>query len=121
MPRNNRLRSSPENSFPLKAIVQIVVAAIVAGGAGLTFVQYRNRSITSSGREIRRLEKELADLNNELETLRPRISQLASRTALQARLNDGFIKMVPIKQDRIVQMSLARETPMRTVANVSTQ
>ena len=96
----------------------LIVALIVLIG-GMTWVQYRNQSVTS-GRDIKKLEKQLAELNNDLEALRPKVNQLCSRTALQARLDDGFIKMIPLQQDRIVQVNFARDNAIRTVSNEGT-
>lgn len=104
----------------MKDVLRLVAAAVVFGVCGLTVVQYRNRSITT-GREIRRLEKEIADLNNELAALSPTVIQLSSRPTLLTSWHDGFIKMVRIPQDRIVQLSVSHGNAMRTVANVTTQ
>ena len=103
--------------MPIRALAPWLVVAIIVLACGMAWVHFRNKSVTT-GREIKKLEKELADLNNELGSLCPKINQLCSRTTLQARLDDGVIKMIPIRQDRIVQVGLARDNDIRTVANV---
>ena len=105
--------------MPIRALAPWIVVAVIFLTCGMTWVHFKNKSVTC-GREIKKLEKELADLNNELATLRPKINQLCSRTTLQARLDDGLIKMIPIKQDRIVQVGSARENDLRTVSNERT-
>lgn len=80
-----------------------VVAAILLLG-GMTWVYFKNQLVTR-GREIKDLEKQLAELNTGIEALRPKIAERSSRNSLQRRLDEGFIKMIPIKQDRIVQVT----------------
>jgi len=52
-----------------------------------------------------RLEREFAELKNKNEVALSKIAQLSSTAKLQERYNSGFIKLVPITNDRIVVMS----------------
>jgi len=122
MSRNRRRNTNP---VPIRALSPGLVLAAICLIGGMTWVYFKNQLVTR-GKEIKALETELANLNIQNEALRPRIAELSSRTALQKRLNEGFIKLIPIPQDRIVQVSLgarsAREVALvgneiRAVAN----
>ena len=99
----------------MRMLAPWIVALAILLVAGMTWVNYRNQSVTL-GREIKRLEKQIADLDNDIEALRPRINKLYSRNELQARLNEGFIKMVPISPNSIVQVNFPPENGIRTVS-----
>lgn len=92
----------------MRALSPWLIVAIIALVGGLTYVYYMNMRLTR-GREIKDLERELADLKTKNEALRPHIAELSSRTALQRRLNEGFVKMVPITQDRIIQVAFSKQ------------
>ena len=100
----------------------LTVAIIVLIGC-LTCVYYMNLRLTR-GREVKDLERELSELKTRNEALRPHLAELSSRAALQRRLNEGFVKMVPITQDRIVQVAFKQPSnegsatdEIRAVAN----
>ena len=71
---------------------------------GLMFVYLKN-GLHPQGGQIKELERELAELNTKNEVLKTKIASLSSRAVIQRRLNDGFIKMIPISDDRIVRVS----------------
>ena len=110
------------NEVPIRALSPWLVFALILLVGGMTWVHSRNQLVTR-GREIKEMEKQLRDLTIKNEALRPRIAALSSRTALQRRISDGFIKMVPITQDRIVQVNFTRPLvsalgeEMRAVSN----
>jgi len=98
-----------------------MVIALVALVGGLSWVYLTNQRHTR-GNEIKDLERQLATLRLDNEALRTKIATLSSRPALQRRMNEGFIKMVPITQDRIVQLNSSQSSggsadEIRTVAN----
>jgi hypothetical protein len=112
---SNRRRQQT-NTFPIGVLVPLILVALIALAGGMTWVHYRNQMVTR-GRDIRTLEREIATIHAELEGLRPRIAQLTTRTALQARLNEGFIKMDPIRRECIVRVSARADGGLRTVSN----
>jgi len=119
MSRNRRRHANP---FPMRALSPwFVIAAILLIG-GMTWVYFKNQLVTR-GREIKDMEKQLVELNTGIEALRPKIAALSSRTALQHRLDEGVIQMIPIRQDRIVQVSFnqpaetAQVNEIRAVSN----
>ena len=91
------------NRLELLAIVRWVVITAFLSAAGLSYVYLKNQ-LNSCGHERETLERNLHELivqNNVLET---QISSLTSRTALQRRLDEGFIKLVPISTQAIVHV-----------------
>ena len=117
----SRNRRRNQNQVPIGAFSPWMVIALVALVGGLSWVYLTNQRHTR-GNEIKDLERQLATLRLDNEALRTKIATLSSRPALQRRMNEGFIKMVPITQDRIVQLNSSQSSggsadEIRTVAN----
>ena len=87
---------------------------------GLGYVWCKNQLYTT-GTEIKSLERELVDLKNKNEVAESKIAQLSSTAKLQERYDTGFIKLVPISNDRITVLSNvvppAKTAELRAVAN----
>lgn len=121
----NRRRHA--NALPLLSMARWILMAVFFGMAGLGYVYFKNQ-LHTSGVEIKRLERELAELQTSCEVAQAKIASLSSRTELQRRLNTGFIKMQPITDERIVRVSgpgvpgLASAEPgeLRPVVNART-
>lgn len=117
----NRKRHS--NTVQVGSLLKWVVAAFFLGVVGLSYVYLSNQMHTREN-EIGKLEKELGELKVLNEEAQGRIAQLSSRTVLQRRLNEGFIKMIPITDDRIVRINVpahAAGDEIRAVANQGTE
>ena len=99
---SNRRRHA--NAIPIAWFATWGVVAICALGGGLSYVWCKNQLYTT-GTEIRALEREFAELKNKNEVALSKIAQLSSTAKLQERYESGFIKLVPITNDRIVVMS----------------
>ena len=113
----NRRRHA--NALPIASIATWVLVCIFLGGAGLGYVYLKNQ-IHTTGSKIKALERELAELNTQDEVTRSKIASLSSRSALQRRLNEGFIKLIPISDDRLVRVeALPRKenNELRPVSN----
>lgn len=112
-------RKKHTNTVQIGSLLKWVVAAFFIMVVGLSYV-YLSNQMHSRGNEISKLEKELSDikvLNQEEEA---KIAQLSSRAVLQRRLNEGFVKMVPITDDRIVRINAPARAPgdeIRAVVN----
>jgi hypothetical protein len=100
---NNRRHA---NLVPVAALVRWVVAAFFLCTAGLCYVYFKNQMQTT-GNEIRTLEGELNTLMTEDDTKRAQIDRLSSHGYLERRRAEGFIKLMPITDDRIVRIHLA--------------
>ena len=105
---SNRRRHA--NAIPIAWFVTWGVVALCALGGGLSYVWCKNQLYTT-GTEIRALERELAELKNKNEVSLSKIAQLSSTAKLQERYTTGFIKLVPIANDRIVFMSNVAPKP----------
>jgi len=103
--KSNRRRN--QNQVPIRALSPWLIMLLIGLIGGLTWVYLSNQQI-ARGREISKLEKQLEGVRKEIDGLRSPIATLSSRTALQKRLNDGFIKMVPITTESIVQVNYNR-------------
>ena len=115
MARNRRKHT---NSLPAAGICRWAVYAVFLIMAGLGYV-YLNLGIGAAGEQVRKLENELLQLNTQNELARTHIASLSSRSVLQRRLNEGFIKMVQITDGSIVRINggLPTIAAMRTISN----
>ncbi len=71
------------------------------GAAGLSYVYLKNQ-LHVSGMDRKRLEQDLHELIAENNVMDAQIARLKSHTALQRRLQEGFIKLVPIADHSLV-------------------
>ena len=101
-------RKKHANKLPVATLTKWVIAAFFFGVVGLSYVYLKNQ-LHSTSDEIKVLECKLAELNTQNELLRGNISALSSRSVLQRHLKEGFIKMIPVSDDRIVRVSVASE------------
>ncbi len=97
----------------------IVITAFLAL-AGLCYV-YFSLQLHHLGDRKKSLENELVSLRQQNDVANVQIAALTSRNALQRRLKEGYIKMVPIAEGNIVRLAPARisaeENAIRQVAN----
>jgi hypothetical protein len=101
MATNRRKHTAPIKILPLaKSFVIVLFVAL----AGLLFVYLKN-GLHPMGGQIKALERELSELSARNEVLKAKINSLSSRAVLQRRLDEGFVKMIPITDDRIVRVS----------------
>ena len=107
------------NAVPLASIATWILVATFAGSTGLIYVYYKNQ-LHISGATIKRLEREHETVRREIEGARTRIGKLSATRNLQLRLDEGFIKLVPITDDKIVRVEARGAAPqeeLRAVAN----
>ncbi len=104
MSRNRRMHA---NVIEVASITRFVVAAVFVIAVGLSYVFLKNQ-LHTTGRRITTLTQELNTLESQNEALRSRISSLSSRRVLQNRLNEGFIKMIAIADERIVRINASQ-------------
>jgi len=65
------------------------------------------------------LENELANLKAQNEVASAQIAALTSRSALQRRLKEGYLKMIPIAERDIVRLTLPSRNPDDQIQPVS--
>jgi hypothetical protein len=72
---------------------------------GLCYV-YLTLQLYHLGDRKKALETEVANLRMQNEVASAQIAALTSRSALQRRLKEGYLKMIPIAEHNIVRLSL---------------
>src|SRR5438046_10367988 len=82
----------------------IVLTAFLAL-AGLSYV-YLTLQLYHLGERKKAIENELASLRTQNDVTNVQIAALTSRSALQRRLKEGYLKMVPISEDNIVRLTM---------------
>jgi hypothetical protein len=119
MNRSHRRNCNAVNAASLAR--WIVVTAFLAL-AGLSYV-YLTLQLYHLGERRKAVENELASLRTQNDIANAQIAALTSRSALQRRLKEGYLKMVPISEANIVRLTMpARSTDddaIQPVANAS--
>jgi hypothetical protein len=113
----NRRRHA--NAVSLTSVATWVSVCLFLGGAGLGYVSIKNQAHTK-GATIKNLERTLADLKTQDEVVSSKIALLSSRAALQRRVNEGFVKLAPISDERLVRLDVAPKkggSELRAVSN----
>ena len=81
----------------------IVITAFLAG-TGLIYV-YCSVQLYHLGDRKKTLETELVNMRAQNEVANGQIAALTSRSALQRRLKEGYLKMIPIAEPSIVRLN----------------
>ena len=80
---------------------------------GLTYV-YLTIQLYHLGDQKKALEKSLADLRMQNEMAKVGLPTLTSRAALQHRLKEGYLKMIPIAERDIVRLKSSANDGLTT-------
>ena len=90
--------------------------------AGLSYV-YLTLQLYHLGERRKAVENELVSLRTQNDIASAQIAALTSRSALQRRLKEGYLKMVPISEASIVRLAMppasAEDDAIQPVANPS--
>lgn len=90
--------------------------------AGLSYV-YLTLQLYHLGERRKAVEDELVSLRTQNDIASSQIEALTSRSALQRRLKEGYLKMVPISDGNIVRLTIAPrsagEDAIQPVVNLS--
>ncbi len=78
--------------------------------AGLGYV-YLTLQLYHLGDRKKAIENELASLRTQNDVASAQIAALTSRSALQRRLKEGYLKMVPIAEANIVRLTIPAQQP----------
>lgn len=120
----NRSRRKNFNAINAPALARWIVLTVFLALTGLIYV-YLSLQLHRLGDQQRHLESELASLRNQNEVAAGQIAALTSRSALQRRLKEGYLKMIPIAEQNIVRLSVPAHSPeedgIQPVANESTR
>ncbi len=85
----------------------IVITAFVAV-TGLIYV-YLTVQLYHLGDRKKELERQLVNVRAENDVAQVQIAALTSRSALQRRLKEGYLKMIPIAEQSIVRLNTPAE------------
>jgi hypothetical protein len=92
--------------------------------AGLAYV-YLTLQLYHLGERRKAIENELASLRTQNDVAAAQIAALTSRSALQRRLKEGYLKMIPVSEDKIVRLTMparsGEEEAVQPVANYLAQ
>jgi len=86
--------------------------------AGLSYV-YLTLQLYHLGERRKAVENELVTLRTQNDIASAQIAAFTSRSALQRRLKEGYLKMVPISEAHIVRLTRSDEDAIQPVVNPS--
>lgn len=102
----NRNRRRPTNSIEVNFLARWLVGVFFLGLAGLFFVYLKNQQ-HAVGNQSRVVEASLREAEKENEALKAKITALTSRGALQRRLDEGYLRLEPIRDTAIARVTPA--------------
>jgi hypothetical protein len=104
----SRSRRKNFNTVDAASLARWIVLTAFLALTGLSYV-YLTIQLYHLGDRKKALENELASLRTQNDVASAQITALTSRSALQRRLKEGYLKMIPIAERDIVRLSI----PMR--------
>ncbi len=118
----NRSRRRNCNAVNAASLARWIVMTSFLAVAGLSYV-YLTLQLYHLGEHRKAIENELVTLHAQNDTASGQITALTSRSALQRRLKEGYLTMIPISEANIVRLTIpARSTDedaIQPVANPS--
>ena len=108
------------NAVNAASLARWIVVTVFLALAGLSYV-YLTLQLYHLGERKKSLENELVSLRTQNDVAGVQITALTSRSALQRRLKEGYLKMTPISDGNIVRLTVpahpADEDAIQPVAN----
>jgi hypothetical protein len=118
----NRSRRRNCNTVNAPSLARWIVVTAFLALAGLSYV-YLTLQLYHLGERRKALENELSTLRTQSDIASAQIAALTSRSVLQRRLKEGYLKMVPISEANIVRLTMPARSPdedsIQPVANAS--
>jgi hypothetical protein len=112
------------NTVNAASLARWIVLTTFLALTGLSYV-YLTIQLYHLGDRKKSLESELAGLRTQNDVASAQIAALTSRSALQRRLKEGYLKMIPISERNIVRLTVPtrseNEDAVRPVANQRAQ
>ena len=106
----NRSRRRNCNTVNAASLARWIVMTAFLALAGLAYV-YLTLQLYHLGERRKAVENELASLRTQNDYASAQIATLTSRSALQRRLKEGYLKMIPVAEQSIVRLSPANTAP----------
>ncbi len=100
----NRRRRKNFNPIDAPALARWIVIVAFLAATGLSYV-YLTVQLHHQGVQRRALEQDLIATRTQNEDAKVQIAALTSRTALQRRLKEGYLQMIPITEQSIVRLN----------------
>src|SRR5262245_45713592 len=114
----NRSRRRNCNTVNAASLARWIVMTAFLALAGLAYV-YLTLQLYHLGERRKAVENELASLRTQNDIAAGQVAALTSRTALQRRLKEGYLKMVPVSESKIVRLTIpARSTDAEAIQPV---
>ena len=98
------------NSVNAASLARWIVITASLAMTGLIYV-YLTLQLHDLGDRKKALENELTSLRAQNEVASVQIAALTSRSAMQRRLKEGYLKMIPISEHNIVRLSAPARPP----------
>jgi len=124
-PRKSKMKRSHRknwNAVNAASLARWIVMTAFLALAGLSYV-YLTLQLYHLGERKKAVENELISLRTQNDVAGVQIAALTSRSALQRRLKEGYLKMIPISENNIVRLTIparpAEEDAIQPVANRS--
>src|SRR3954447_15649726 len=115
----NRSRRRNCNTVNAASLARWIVMTAFIALAGLAYV-YLTLQLYHLGERRKAVENELASLRTQSDVAAGQIAALTSRTALQRRLKEGYLKMIPVSDSKIVRLTIpARSTDEEAIQPVA--
>src|SRR6266403_4123334 len=118
----NRSRRKNWNAVNAASLARWIVVTAFLALTGLSYV-YLILQLYHLGDRKKALENDLASLRTQNDVASAQIAAFTSRSALQRRLKEGYLKMIPISEANIVRLTIparsADEDEIQPVINPS--
>lgn len=101
----NRSRRKNWNLVDAPSLARWILVAAFLALTALGYV-YLKVQLYHLGDRKKALEMELASLRTQSDVASSQIAALTSRSALQRRLKEGYLKMIPISERNIVRLTI---------------
>src|SRR5213593_4905034 len=114
----NRSRRRNWNAVNAALLARWIVVTVFLALVGLSYV-YLTLQLYHLGERRKAVENELVSLRTQNDVAGVQIAALTSRSALQRRLKEGYLKMIPISERDIVRLTvLARQADENAIQPV---
>jgi cell division protein FtsB len=115
----NRSRRRNCNTVNAASLARWIVMTAFLALAGLAYV-YLTLQLYHLGERRKAVENELASLRTQNDVAAAQIAALTSRSALQRRVKEGYLKMIPVSESKIVRLTMPdRSSDEETIQPVS--
>ncbi len=101
----NHSRRKNQNTVNAASLARWIVVTAFLALAGLSYV-YLTLQLYHLGERKKLVENELLSLRTQNDVASVQIAALTSRSALQRRLKEGYLKMIPISERDIVRITV---------------